>query len=224
MGYRPEVPVASGSQTQLQQLSDQFKIKSREPIQVQVKSNRTGLGYDQQRQQFQQQKRESSQQKRLLMQQTHAQQEQTCVQDFLTNLRSRFRLKVLKRDFYAAQRSCFSLDQGNQIKKPIELFFWPIAAIQSSDKTTTRDDSEEDDQVRTGEDKLPEDTEQVKEECDDVVMNVKEQMNQLTDKFNPLNDYLREKYFFCIWCGCSFQNENELKEECPGSTREQHDL
>lgn len=36
-------------------------------------------------------------------------------------------------------------------------------------------------------------------------------------------DYLRGKYFYCIYCGSSFLNSTELAEECPGALYEDHD-
>lgn len=35
--------------------------------------------------------------------------------------------------------------------------------------------------------------------------------------------YLRSVYRYCIYCGCAFDTEKEMDNECPGETRENHD-
>jgi len=34
--------------------------------------------------------------------------------------------------------------------------------------------------------------------------------------------YLREQYFYCIWCGCQYQSSEELANECPGEEEDDH--
>lgn len=34
--------------------------------------------------------------------------------------------------------------------------------------------------------------------------------------------YLREEYFYCIWCGCQYQSSEELANECPGEEEDDH--
>lgn len=35
--------------------------------------------------------------------------------------------------------------------------------------------------------------------------------------------YLRSVYRYCIYCGCGFDTEQEMDNECPGEAREDHD-
>ncbi|VDL83293.1 unnamed protein product [Nippostrongylus brasiliensis] len=35
--------------------------------------------------------------------------------------------------------------------------------------------------------------------------------------------YLRETHRYCIWCGCQFENCEELNSYCPGQDRQAHD-
>ncbi|KAK9303153.1 hypothetical protein QLX08_005100 [Tetragonisca angustula] len=42
------------------------------------------------------------------------------------------------------------------------------------------------------------------------------------EKLEILTKYLREKYFYCIWCGVAFLDEDDLRDNCPGSTRNDH--
>ncbi|KOX69834.1 Coiled-coil domain-containing protein 75 [Melipona quadrifasciata] len=66
---------------------------------------------------------------------------------------------------------------------------------------------------------LPQDDEDDKDnsdtEEDDDSLSVDEKLEILTK-------YLREKYFYCIWCGVAFLDEDDLRDNCPGSTRNDH--
>jgi DNA-directed RNA polymerase subunit RPC12/RpoP len=34
---------------------------------------------------------------------------------------------------------------------------------------------------------------------------------------------MREKYYFCFWCGAEYKNKEELESSCPGDTEEDHE-
>ncbi|GAA6053020.1 hypothetical protein JCM3770_002386 [Rhodotorula araucariae] len=34
--------------------------------------------------------------------------------------------------------------------------------------------------------------------------------------------YLRNKYHYCFWCGCQYNDANDLAENCPGAEEEEH--
>ena len=38
-----------------------------------------------------------------------------------------------------------------------------------------------------------------------------------------ITEYLRTEYLFCIWCGITFENAEDLNSNCPGNSREDHD-
>lgn len=42
------------------------------------------------------------------------------------------------------------------------------------------------------------------------------------EKLESLTRYLRKKYFYCIWCGMKCNDEDDLRDNCPGSTRNDH--
>lgn len=44
----------------------------------------------------------------------------------------------------------------------------------------------------------------------------------INEKLDILTKYLREKHFYCIWCGTTFQNTEDLRDNCPGNTRDDH--
>lgn len=38
-----------------------------------------------------------------------------------------------------------------------------------------------------------------------------------------ITEHLRTKYFYCHWCGCRYDDKDELEEECPGNSAEDHE-
>ncbi|KAJ3105342.1 G patch domain-containing protein 11 [Phlyctochytrium planicorne] len=46
---------------------------------------------------------------------------------------------------------------------------------------------------------------------------------ELEDKLRKVVGYLRSNYFYCLWCGDRYQNEEEMNTHCPGEWRDDHD-
>jgi len=63
----------------------------------------------------------------------------------------------------------------------------------------------------------PQDDEE--QEVEEVQDEVEEDDNE---KLVILTCYLRTEHRYCIWCGITFNDENDLKENCPGDTFEDH--
>lgn len=101
--------------------------------------------------------------------------------------------QLLKMDLYKSQKICEQLDIQQKIDKPREAWFWlPVNETDSDTEEDNEEDNEDDNS-------LP-----------------------INEKLEILTKYLREKYFYCIWCGLAFQDEDDLKDNCPGSTRNDH--
>ena len=43
------------------------------------------------------------------------------------------------------------------------------------------------------------------------------------DKLAMITNYLREKYFYCVWCASKYNDLNDLMQHCPGDTAAIHD-
>lgn len=102
--------------------------------------------------------------------------------------------KTLMEDIRKARFACQDLDEKNG-KERTE--FWPplIEKIQLDDGQV----------------------------IEDFEHNEFEQLESMV-KLIALNEYLREEYFYCIWCGAPvFENSDEMRSECPGASREAHD-
>ena len=38
-----------------------------------------------------------------------------------------------------------------------------------------------------------------------------------------ITEYMRVKYFYCIYCGATFNDEKDLTDNCPGNAKDLHD-
>ncbi|EIN10359.1 hypothetical protein PUNSTDRAFT_43300 [Punctularia strigosozonata HHB-11173 SS5] len=43
------------------------------------------------------------------------------------------------------------------------------------------------------------------------------------DKLGMVLDYLRRKYSYCYWCGTQYVDTNDMEQNCPGPTEDDHD-
>ncbi|XP_043255802.1 G patch domain-containing protein 11 [Colletes gigas] len=149
-----------------------------EPIGLEVKLNRHGLGKGIKRKEME--------------------SKSSTVSDKLTNKNMKdFRGRVaqkkaeqlLKADLYKSQKVCEQLDMQLKIEKPMETWFWL--------PQDTEDDSDSEEEIE--EESLPD-----------------------SEQLIILTRYLREKHFYCIWCGVAFHDKDDLKNNCPGNTRDDH--
>ncbi|CAF2747846.1 unnamed protein product, partial [Rotaria sp. Silwood2] len=66
------------------------------------------------------------------------------------------------------------------------------------------------------------------EDEEEVVVDDEEEQYDNDDQFNmenqlkKLTNYLRDKHFYCIWCGQTFETLDELQNTCPGNERDLH--
>nr|XP_002129492.1 G patch domain-containing protein 11-like [Ciona intestinalis] len=51
----------------------------------------------------------------------------------------------------------------------------------------------------------------------------KEDQHSVNEKLVLITEYLRTKYFYCIWCATKYNDLNDIKSNCPGDTANSHD-
>ena len=102
------------------------------------------------------------------------------------------------------QLSCRTLDEQANIETPELCWFWPAEPIQE-----TNVDKEDDDKPKT--------TETPEEAAEDT-----EEEYSNAEKLEMLTSYLRTSYHFCFWCGVNYQSLQDLEENCPGLTKDDH--
>lgn len=123
------------------------------------------------------------------------QNETKSLEDFRSRVRTEREERKIEGDLKRSQRACEQLDSQKGITAPREDWYWPKA----------NSDEEEDD---------------LKEEDED-----EEEVTELTsfDKLQILTSYLRGVHFYCIWCGTTYNDEEDLCANCPGDTAADHE-
>ena len=52
---------------------------------------------------------------------------------------------------------------------------------------------------------------------------MKEILKVICKKIEMICTYLREHYFYCVWCAATYRDEDEFKANCPGPSEEDHE-
>ncbi|XP_062346239.1 G patch domain-containing protein 11 isoform X4 [Cinclus cinclus] len=111
--------------------------------------------------------------------------------------RVRFKTKQEERkmegDLRKSQRACQQLDMQKDIDVPKETWFW----IEPEEEDKKDEEDKED-------------------ECTSSDLSVSEKLHILTV-------YLREEHFYCIWCGTTYEDSEDLSSNCPGDSAADHD-
>ncbi|KAA1076540.1 hypothetical protein PGT21_010727 [Puccinia graminis f. sp. tritici] len=134
---------------------------------------------------------------------------------FLATSRTRFDGRKVDAILGRACRTCEELDRRRGLESNI---FWII-------KPSPQDESREDAHL-TRLDRL------VSLDCqndpDNILEDLEDEEKQNWLALDPSTrlsctlGYLREEYFYCIWCGCQYESLEELNKECPGEEEDDH--
>ena len=114
-----------------------------------------------------------------------------------------------------AQKAAFDLDHRNAIQQPSQPLFWPptiAGKLENGAKRQRLSDRTDSDEPSRCDERAGSDMGLESEEEFDPV----ELLDQITS-------YLRSKYFYCIYCGCMFDDSAQLEAECPGNAYDLHD-
>ena len=161
-----------------------------EPIGVEVKLNRHGLGKGVKKKDIK--NKNSSVSNNL---------DNKVMTDFRGRIAQKRAEQLLIADLHKSQKICEQLDIQLNIEKPVETWFWLPQNTEEndSDAEEKEDEDEEEEEEEEEEDPLP-----------------------ISEKLEILTKYLREKHFYCIWCGVAFRSDDDLRDNCPGWTRNDH--
>ncbi|XP_005742511.1 G patch domain-containing protein 11 [Pundamilia nyererei] len=164
-----------------------------DPIPLNIKTDRGGIGMEEMKKRKAEEELEHYRQKVRAKQQN----ETKSLEDFRSRVRTEREERKIEGDLRRSQRACEQLDSQKGITAPREDWYWPKA----------NSDEEEDD---------------LKEEDEDED---EEEVTELTsfDKLQILTSYLRGVHFYCIWCGTTYNDEEDLCANCPGDTAADHE-
>lgn len=94
--------------------------------------------------------------------------------------------------------------------KPNEEYFWTKATVAELKKKENEENKEESDTSDDGSSSLS-------DSDDDDSTNITE------ENLFQIIDYLRGKYLYCIYCAFTATDEEDLRTNCPGPYRLDHD-
>ncbi|XP_048340352.1 G patch domain-containing protein 11 [Sphaerodactylus townsendi] len=99
----------------------------------------------------------------------------------------------VKRDLEKSQKACHQLDMQKGLELPREIWFWLRPGRQEDVEEQEEEEEEEEDDLSASE------------------------------KLQILTAYLRERYFYCTWCGTAYEDQEDLSSNCPGDTFADHE-
>ncbi|KAK2824098.1 hypothetical protein Q5P01_021273 [Channa striata] len=142
-------------------------------------------------------KRKAEEELENYRQKVHAKQqnETKSLQDFRSRVRTEREERKIEGDLRRSQRACEQLDSQKGITVPREDWYWPKADVDDEADEFKEEEEEE------------------------------EEIVELTsfDKLQILTSYLRGVHFYCIWCGTTYNDEEDLSSNCPGDTAADHE-
>lgn len=136
--------------------------------------------------------------------------------DFRQRMRDKFDDKITGKDLYDSQKACQYLDESKGFDEPVVSWYWPPKPVEKKIKDDDEDDGgSSKDGLRTEAYESEEDEEEVEDEIDEDTSTPQEKLQQLTQ-------YLRVTYHYCVWCGTSYEDAEDLQKNCPGSSHDDH--
>lgn len=128
-----------------------------------------------------------------------------------------------------SQKALYDLDSNNDVTEPDNPHHWPKFTRKPKEVEKTEDETSDINQ------KLalmadPLNSSSILEKRvlgNDQIENVdKEEEEEEVDNEELLVELtiiLRTRYFYCVFCGCKYENEKDLNDNCPGDEYEDHE-
>ncbi|CAL8099673.1 unnamed protein product [Orchesella dallaii] len=214
MGYKPGTSLGAMK-------SDASNSGIKEPISIEIRHGRGGLGKEQ---------HDRAKYKETLRlgdpNEYRLRAELICLSE---KQQATAKMKDVLGDLRKAQFACRSLDEEAGRRKPLEYWHWPLTKkiveekpvdLEGYEEESTLDD--DNDAVMLAKKRRLEcaSSDEDSEEEDTAVDDVREVPNDL--KLDNVTDYLRTEYFYCVWCGTKYENNLDLTNSCPGTSRDDH--
>ncbi|XP_071962924.1 G patch domain-containing protein 11-like [Antedon mediterranea] len=174
----------------------------KEPVPIEIKTGRGGLGRETQMKK----QKQDVELFREQMRKNRMQNQERSKGEFLQRVREKRVNKEVEKDFYKSQNVCEQLDRTHDVEEPVVLWYWPKHLRPKTDE-------DEDDDDVDGEDEGSEEEEAQKDVGDDI---------PIQERLDDITRYLRTKHFYCIWCGTSFNDREDLSTNCPGDDSDAH--
>lgn len=165
-----------------------------EPIQVDLKAGRSGIGMDTQLKKRAREAEEEEARKRVDID----------PEDYRGIMAQKAKDHQYTRYITAAVSVCEKLDEENEVKSNI---LWTLKPFQPNEE-------EEEEKV--------EKEEEEKEPEYPIEMVEKLKALSLEHQLEALVKYLRDTYFYCFWCRAKYTDQQDLDDNCPGTEEDDH--
>ncbi|XP_061847136.1 G patch domain-containing protein 11 isoform X3 [Colius striatus] len=156
-----------------------------EPIPLNIKTGRSGLGHEELKKRKAEEKLENYRQKLHMKKQANEQ----AADQFRVRFKNKQEERKVEGDLRKSQRACQQLDMEKDIDVPKETWYWLEPQEDEEDK---------------------------EDDCTSSELSVPEKLHILTA-------YLRQQHFYCIWCGTTYEDSEDLSSNCPGDSAADHD-
>ncbi|WKY09421.1 hypothetical protein Q1695_002077 [Nippostrongylus brasiliensis] len=208
MGFKPGMSL--GKKKHENDLGSGIK----EPIPVEVKASRAGLGHesDIENQAKLRLKQEMERMKR------RAEHHVELLDDYRKRKRGFSNTKDLIRDILSSRKICAELDLRMDLELPTQSWFWKSYPERTQKEYGVRFGSAEPEDSGERRFTYANGREAPEEQRFDELPD-----EALQERLEIITCYLRETHRYCIWCGCQFENCEELNSYCPGQDRQAHD-
>jgi len=117
------------------------------------------------------------------------------INEFRERIAQKNYASLVKADLRKCQIACQRFDSDNGIEHPKEQWFWPKVTNDNDDDNDNNDDDDDDT-----------DTDDTSDE----------------EKLNILVNYLRDEYYWCVYCAIKFNDFHDMIDNCPNGTRDAH--
>ena len=133
---------------------------------------------------------------------------------------------------YRSKKACCQLDQSKGYTDPVEHWFWPDTNESSENNEEEEEFTNTDVRLNDTDDEGQQLVELPDDECPGDIENETDKniySNNTYSEFSPeeqlqiINEYLREQYLYCLWCGITFSDFEDMSSACPGLSREEHE-
>ena len=134
---------------------------------------------------------------------------------------------------YRSKKACCQLDQSKGYTDPVEIWFWPDTNESSENKEEEDEYTNPDVKLNDTDDEgqqlveLPDD--EYPGDTNEKAIDKNICSNNTYSEFSPeeqlqiIIEYLREQYLYCLWCGITFSDCEDMSSACPGISREEHE-
>ncbi|CAD6186692.1 unnamed protein product [Caenorhabditis auriculariae] len=206
MGYKPGMTLGRKKDTDATE-----KRGLREPISMDVKVNRKGLGHEA----HEEGERNSRVEQHMAVMREQAKKNEELIAEYKDRRRAESSIKTIYSDIQKSRKACLELDVREGLKSPQKFWFWKSYKRKEEKDAAvySKKVSEEVEEYfySDGSPALPE------------PQWFELEKDNLLERLVTITDYLRTRHSYCIWCGCQFENSDEMTSQCPGDSRSIHD-